>query len=113
MHWILQAISTEQTKTSRRHVRFRYQETHEQRPKLEQRQSTYHASLVVQALLEVPESVPPEVVGTLAQEGCQLGVVQALDMRMSAFTKHGPHILVLQLPVHLTCFCMMQKIGMP
>ena len=74
-----------------------------QRPKLEQWQSTHHSSLVVQALLEVPEPFLPEVVGTLAEEWCQLGVIEALNVRMSALTKHGPHILILQLPVHLTC----------
>lgn len=73
-----------------------------QPPELEQRQSTYHAALVVQALLEVPESVLPEMIGTLAQEGCQLGVKQVLNVRMSALSKHGPDILILQLPVHLT-----------
>ncbi len=83
-----------------------------QRQKLEQRQIIHHASLVVQALLEVPQSVLPEVIGTLAQERGQLGVIQALNVRMSALTKHGPDILVLQLPVHLTRLGVMQNSGL-
>ena len=72
----------------------------------------YHASLVVQALLEVPQSVLPEVIGTLAEERGQLGVIQALNVRMSALTKHGPDILILQLPVHLTRLGVMQNSGL-
>ncbi len=97
----------------KRHIEFTDQETHKWAATKagEQRQSIYHASLVVQALLEVPEPVLPEVVGTLAEEWCQLGVIQALNVRMTALTKHGPHILVLQLPVHLTRLRVMQDNG--
>ena len=62
----------------------------------------YHAPLVVEALLEVPQPAAPEVVGALAQEGRQFGFKQALDVRMPSLPKHGPNILIFQLPAGQT-----------
>ena len=68
-----------------------------------QRVEPHHAPLVVQPLLEVPQPAAPEVGGTLAEEGRQLGLKQALNVGMSPLTKHGPHILVLKLPTQQRC----------
>ena len=60
---------------------------------------TDHAALVVEPPLEVPQPTAPEVGGTLAQEGRQLGLKEALNVGMSPLPKHSPYILILQLPV--------------
>ena len=59
---------------------------------------TDHATLVVEPLLEVPQPAAPEVCGTLTEEGRQLGLKDALNVRMPPLAKHSPYILILQLP---------------
>ena len=57
-----------------------------------------HASLVVEPPLEVPQPAAPEVGGTLAEEGRQFGLKESLYVGVASLPKHGPHILILQLP---------------
>ena len=56
---------------------------------------TDHATLVVEALLEVPQPTAPEVCSTLTEEGRQLGLKDALNVGMTPLAKHSPYILVL------------------
>lgn len=48
----------------------------------------YHAALVVEPVLEVPQAGVPEVEGLLAQEGCQAGLKQDLHVAVATLTKH-------------------------